>query len=185
MLRQLRQDDRSGRTSGVEAAGKRNKTDASVPKSRNLKGLRIDTNGPTTFESQYVYSERKCSPPEQQQQLYTGFHLPMSPVFALPSIQSHLPLSTSHSGRLVAPQSNWADGFLYPSSNVCLQHHLVDVAPAWSAFEDPFRHLMLCLPLANMDSFAFSNAVPEAASHDIAEFCRQDLGGCSSGHVTL
>ena len=176
MLRKLRQDDRSIRTSGVEAAGKRKKTNDSVPTSCILKRLRIDTNGPTTLESPYMYSEKISSPPEQhQQQLYPGFHLPISPVFALPSIRSHVPLSPSRSGRLVAPQSGWADCFLYPPSNVILQHHHVDVAPAWSAYEDPFSHLVLCLPLANSDSITFSNAVSEPASHDIAEFWRQDL----------
>ena len=161
MLRQLRQDDRSGRTSGVEAAGKRKKTVASVPTSCNLKSLRIDTNGQTTFASPYMYSEKILTQSVQhQQKLYPGFHLPMSPVFALSTIQYNLTLSPSRSGRLVALQSNWADCFLYPPSNVCLQHHHVDVAPAWSGYEDPFSHLMLCLPPANRDSFVSSNAVP-------------------------
>ena len=137
---------------------------------RNFKALCIDTSGPTAFESPYMYSEKMFSPSVQHQQhLYHGFHLPMSPMFALPSIQSHLPLSPRHSSRLTASQSSWAQRFLYPPPSVCLHRHDVDIAPAWSAKEDSFSHMMLCLPLSNRDSIAFSNAVLEQASHDNAD----------------
>ena len=108
-----------------------------------------------------MYSEKIVSPPEQhQQQLYPGFHLPMSPAFALPSIQSHLPLSPIRSGRLVAPQSVCTDCFLYPPSKVCLQHHNVEAAPARAAYEDIFSHLMLCLQLCLRLGSASQSATP-------------------------
>ena len=184
VLRRLRREppqDMSDRTSGTRGAGKRDKTATSVPSDHSHKRLCIDTDESTALQPHY--NGKTHTPLEEEQ--HRCIQLPLTTMFTLPAIQSHIPPLPGHLRSTVAAEPGWADCFVYPPPNACFQHQHLGAAATWPSHPEPYSHLMLCLPLASGETYSFSRCVPSPIPRDVADLWRQDLGAHTSGCVML